>query len=526
MRDNICKVWMVTREYEGLAGVGGIKDVCRYLSEALHNKGVKVKVFLPRYGFINPEDHGFKNIGPSLIVDMNYASEERREQVSFWKNCLYGVDIVMVESQRFSEKFGVYTYTEYEERLDPGKKKGEGHFDYFATNVLLEKAVLAYAAHSGQTPDCIHCHDGHTALIPPLMRELEGYRYFFKNTGALVTIHNAGIGYHQDVLDLPFAKAITGLPWKVIYSSLLNGSFDPFLACSPYSCMNTVSENYAKELQETDLDALTGWLGHALKERGIVLKGITNGIDPSAYDPKRPEELGLPKAFDPMTGDLDGKREARSLLYSLIREKKADGIQIIGELATDFKRPLLTSIGRLTQQKGIDQLCDALTILATKEPEFQCVILGTGEHHIEERLKAMAQVSNLKGKLCVLLGYSDKIGNLVYASGDFFLIPSLYEPCGLTDFIAQLLGNIPIVRKTGGLVKVRDCFNGFSYEEHTPHALCNTIIKAISFFKSRPDMLQEIRQNAIFEIYENYTWDKVADKYLELYKESLRFKLF
>ncbi len=300
------KVWMLSREYEGLAGAGGVKDVTKELAEALVRAGLEVTVVLPLYGFIHPEKLDFEKLPLELDVSMDYAAEERRERAAFWKRTVQGVTQILVDSQRFREKMGVYTYTAAEEAADPSKRRGEGHFDYFAMNILLQKAALAFCIAADQRPDLFHCHDGHTAVLPALMRELDGFRHYFSATSALVTIHNAGIGYHQEVGDLPFAKANTGLPWRVIYSSLLNGAFDPFLAGPSYCPVNTVSENYARELQETEMDAMTGWLGHALKERGIRVLGITNGINSSYFDVTKPERLGLPAGFDPLHGDLEG----------------------------------------------------------------------------------------------------------------------------------------------------------------------------------------------------------------------------
>ena len=512
------QVWMAAREYGTIAGTGGVKDVLRSLSRALVKKGLSVKVFLPAYGFMDTDKLEAGDPGITLSVTMDYAHEERTEEVSFYTLEDEGVSILLVKSPRFSEKLGVYTYTEEEERMAPWKKKGEGHFDFFATNVLLQKALLAYGAYTLDLPSCIHCHDGHTALIPPMMKELEGYRHLYRNTRAVVTIHNAGVGYHQDVADLPFARAITGLPWRIIHSSLLGGSFDPFLAAAPYSTLNTVSENYARELQETELDKLTGWLGHALKDRGIRLLGITNGIDPDAYDPRRAHALGLPMSFDPEQGDFQGKRAAKRLLTHLINSRSIHGLKCFGGISGEDGRPLLTSIGRLTTQKGMDHLGDALLILAKRGIPFDCVILGTGEKPIEERLKSITSHPMLANRVALILGYSERLGNLIYAAGDFFMIPSLYEPCGLTDFIAQLNGNLPVVRATGGLVKVRDGETGLSYEEHTPHALAHAIERGLNLYFQDIEKLHFMIRRAIEVIRSEYTWDKVAEKYIEIYR--------
>jgi len=509
---------MLTREYRGLAGAGGVKDVSRELAESTARAGLEVSVLMPRYGFMRPEERDFEDLGPAFDIDLNYAGEERRERVTFWYRKMEGVDLVLVEADRFGEKLGVYTYTDAEEAADPSHRRGSGHYDFFAMNCLLQKAALNLAIFTGTRPDVFHCQDGHNAILPAMMRELEGMRNYFLDSGALVTIHNAGIGYHQEVADLPFARANTGLPWKVVYASLLNGAFDPFLAGAAYAPVNTVSENYARELQETELDAMTGWLGHALRERGIRLEGITNGINPGDFDPRNPERLGLPAAFDPLDGDLGGKAIARGELVTALKAGELGGTRAFGTLDHRPGQPLLTAVSRLTEQKGVDVLASALDGLLAEDTGFQVLILGAGSAEIEAHLTALAGHPAYAERMAVLIGYEPRLANLIYAAGDFFVIPSRYEPCGLTDFMAQLMANIPIVRSTGGLVKVRDGFNGFAYSEHSPIVLAKTIQHALSVYRESPEKLRRMQINAIHNIQENFTWDVVREHYLKLYR--------
>ena len=514
-------ICMVAREYGGLAEAGGVKDVVRSLSEALVRAGDRVSVIIPRYGFMDAQALGFRRAPVALKCSMDYAKEEREEEIGFWSGLERGVELVLVEAERFAEKRGVYTYTPEEEAEDPFRVAGRGHFDYFAMNCLLQKAALAYFAALGERPDLFHCHDGHAALIPPLIRELDGFRHFYHASGALITIHNAGKGYHQEVADLPFAKANTGLPWRVVESALLNGAFDPLLAGPLYSPVNTVSENYARELQETELDAMTGWLGHALRKRGIELKGITNGIDPDGFDPRLPHRLGLPAAFDPLAGDLAGKRVCRRELFKALAQG-VDGVRSYGLKEDPTDLPLLTVVSRFTRQKGMDLLAEALVLLSRESVRFAAVLLGNGEREIEERMVALVEPGQGGGlgTTSVNIGFNQKLANLIYAAGDFFVIPSLYEPCGLTDFMAQLMGNIPVVHATGGLVKVEDGFNGFSYKEHSAEALCRCLLRAISAHRDYPQFIQGMRVNAIRRIKERYTWDQVAKRYKELYRRA------
>ncbi len=513
-------IWMLTREYAGLAGAGGLKDVAKELSEALVRAGHRVTVMMPRYGFMDYEALGFKDMGVSFEVDMNYAHEERREQVKLLSREINGVRIILIEADRYREKLGVYTYTEEEEAAEGWKKKGAGHFDYFAMNILLQKTAAEALITFDEKPEIIHCHDGHTACFPALVRELEGFRQYFRATGTVITVHNAGIGYHQDVADLPFAKAITALPWRVINENLLNGSFDPFLAGARYGIINTVSEEYARELQETDLDALTGWLGHALKDRGIKLEGITNGINPDDYDPRHPERLGLPAAFDPLSGDLEGKKICRQRLIEELSGGQSGRARCHGKIKDRPGAPLITAISRLTEQKGIDILAEALKGLLAEDQDFLVVILGTGTREIEDQLISLAENPEYQERMAVLIGYDPKLANKIYAAGDFFVIPSKYEPCGLTDYMASLMGNLPIVRHTGGLVKVLDGVTGFAYKEHSPEALSQTIRRAFRTFRQEPEKIKKMQQQAVKHILENYTWDKVVHRYLELYQRA------
>ncbi len=178
-------------------------------------------------------------------------------------------------------------------------------------------------------------------------------------------------------------------------------------------------------------------------------------------------------------------------------------------------------MSRFSEQKGLDILGQALEVLLAEDKNIQVVILGNGNRDIENHLTSLAEHLAYEERLAVLIGYDPGLANLIYAAGDFFVIPSRYEPCGLTDFMAQLMGNLPIVRTTGGLVKVRDGFNGFSYKDHTPDALIQTVNRALKTYRNSPDTIKEMQVNAVHNIYENHTWDKVREKYIRLYQKAM-----
>ena len=516
----IDNIWMLTREYDGVAGAGGVKDVSRQLAEALAHVKKSVTVILPCYGFIDPAALGFTRQPVAFAVDMNYTAEDRREEVALWKMVLHGVTLYLVDADRYREKQSIYTYTAEDEASNPYQVQGNGHFDYFAMNVLLQKAALDLLIILGQKPDIIHCQDGHTAILPAMLREGSGYRHYFSTTAANVTIHNAGQGHHQEVRDLPFARAVCGLPYDLIHNNLLDGSFDPFLAASSFAVLNTVSENYARELRETDADALTGWLGHRLMTRGIRLEGITNGFNPEDFDTTGPEQLGLSAAYNPAAGDLAGKKICRHDLLQTLARQRPKTIKAFGSLRDAPGTPLFTLIGRLTPQKGVDILLPALEKLFLSDNDFQVLILGSGSKEYELDLARLAQEKKYSGRVCLLIGYDPILANKIYAAGDFFLIPSRYEPCGLTDYIAQLAGNLPVVHHVGGLVKVKDGVTGFAFQEYSPDALMAAMLHAITVLREAPEQILCMQAAAAKRVREKYTWDKVVQRYLALYAKA------
>ncbi len=503
-------IWHVTREYAGIAEAGGVKDVVRGLAEAQARAGSTPVVILPRYGFARVPGrlgHPVASFTISL-ADHDRGNQVFDEAVEVRDAELNEVRLLLVESPRFSALRDVYTYTAEDERENHWKKKGTGHWDSHQLNLLLQRAALEVARSLGAPPDVFHCHDGHTSFLPALMREEAGYGRAFDGTSAVVTIHNAGKGYHQEIWDPGFASALTGLPRSVIDRGLLNGAADPLLLAGAYARLVTVSERYAEELLAERGEEMAGGLGRALRERGIRLQGITNGIDPRPWDPRTPDRAGIPHGFDPQTGDLAGKKKCRQQLGRLVPLNDPEPAV-----------PMYAFVGRLTGQKGIDVLFQSLKALLGGPRDRRFVILGTGEKEMEAMLARLAADPASGGRLVFLPRYDPNLASLIYAASDFFLIPSAYEPCGLTDFIAQIMGGVPLVHRVGGLVKVRDGETGFSYERHSPEDLTAAVERTTRIFMEEPGVLETIRRTAFREIFQRHTWDHVlADAYLPLYQ--------
>lgn len=507
-------IWHVTREYAGIAEAGGVKDVVTGLARALALRGIPPTVVVPLYGLAA---RGFAIPDPCASFSVPMPDQDsgvmREEAVHLRPLILDGIRILLVDSPRFADKRGIYTYTPADEAENAHKKRGTGHWDFHQMNALLARSALEGAILLGEMPSLFHCHDGHAALLPAIMREHPRFAEPCRNAGALVTIHNAGAGYHQEIWDRDFASLLTGLGPAALDKGLLHGTIDPLLLAGCYARLNTVSEQYARELlEEKDTERGAG-LGRALRERGLPLVGITNGVDPAPYDPRFPERTGLPFAFDPLTGDLAGKRRCREALADRLDARR---------LLADPSVPLYAFIGRLTSQKGVDVLAAAIRQLEPTDDGPAFVILGEGEKWAEDSFRVFAADPALGGRLLFQRRYDPALAKLIDAASDFLLIPSIYEPCGLTDFHAQLLGCIPVVHRVGGLVKVEDGVTGFSYDEHSSRALARAIDRTTGIFRRDPDSLARIRRQGFERILSRYTWERVLETgYMPLYQSAL-----
>ena len=523
----------VAREFEGLAGAGGMKDVVQGLCKASAAAGIDTHAILPYYRLIDKTVHldGKKSL--AFEVPMNYLSQNRTESVIVWSVQIEEkLTAHLIDAHRFRylteghgtiERHGMYKYTE-EEALALGlpQLKGAGYFDFFGMNVLLVKSALKIIGDMPKKPDVIHCHDGHSALLPLIAQtSYEGFDPILAHIPTVLTIHNAGKGYHQELADLAFASTVCGMPLDVVAGCLLDDKFDPLLAGALFCrVVNTVSENYAYELQHTGQDALTGWLGHALAAQGIELVGVTNGVDHEAFDPREAARLGLPRSFSPMDGDLSGKEACKEQTLKTLESGQPDDVKLHGKVSYAPETPLLTFISRLESQKGMDILADSAEQLFSEHEDVQLLGLGTGDSRLEDRFKELAE--RFEGRVCFALGYNQALATAIYAAGDFFLIPSRYEPCGLTDFYAQLMGNVPIVHRVGGLVKTVDGRFGFSYVGGK-RELVTAIRRALKAYREPGKRtLRKIQVAAVKNVLENFTWGKVLEKkYLPLYETAI-----
>lgn len=536
MKRTVSSVWLVTREYAGIAEAGGVKNVATSLAESLVRAGMEVTVFIPKYGFVRQDAE------PLFYSDVTVGNA--RYPVEFSACSLHGVRIVFVACDLYSDKKAVYTYTD-EDAADTGlSARGQGHLDVHEMNMVLELAVCRFALETGTVPDIVHCQDAHTALLPALAQRYSSQRCsspryrppkewspFVGKTGFVVTIHNAGPGYRQSIPGLARAASLTGLDESVLSRGMLGGFVEPFLVASDFSTMTTVSPWYAEELRSAAYDEFTEGLSGEFERRSVPITGITNGIDWSRYNPSDIGASLLPFPFDPEAGNLEGKYATRdAFLSAQARFEDMPGIARFGTIEDAGDAVYFSYHGRIAWQKGIDVLEKTARAVLAHSSTARFVILGQGDPTLEALLISMS--ARYVGRFMYIRGYERSLARMAVAISDFLVLPSAFEPCGLEDYIAQIFGTIPVAHAVGGLRKIIDGKNGFLYGSHAandPSALAALLLgleKPIARARGKgAGCVAEYREMIRFaarRVRNECNWDRIAaDSWIPLYESAL-----
>lgn len=541
-KSNNMILWMVTREYAGFAEAGGVKNVVKSLAEAAADYGFAVTVFLPHYG--TKDSHIIDNLSAYTENNTIYSGD-KVYPVRYAELVQKGIRFVFVDSEIFSEKMDIYTYCA--EELDyfkkkfsrPDLKKGDGYVDSHEMNVIFQKAVCGYAIQHLSAPQVLHCHDAHTALLPAFITTHPEAKLLFRHTNMLITIHNAGDGYRQTFDSLDQAAVLTGLPRRVLELGQIDDTVEPFLVGQAFASLTTVSPWYAQQLKEPEQSHYSYQFSTALAQKNIHISGITNGIDFAAYDPRDTHCSGLPYAFDIQKEQFEGKYACRSFLLQKLQEHgditaQYAGVQQYGTISCeeDSKTVYIMYHGRFVYQKGIDILLKAIPPLLKNCSALKFIFMGQGTTELENKASALSAV--LPGKFVYCKGYNRKLARLITAAADFIILPSLFEPCGLEDLIAQVYGTIPIANAQGGLQKIRHGKTGFLYklpkgseQDIDTHIkiLIQTVLEQAAFFlRSDKTRLTDIPYfkaimlRAYQELCTTFSWKHIfADQYLTLY---------
>lgn len=521
-------LWLVSREYAGIAEAGGVKNVATSLCESFVRLGHRVTLFIPLYGCSDLSevewDHDYDDSFESIEI------LGKTESITYRRGKLNGVDIVFVCHPSFEEKRAVYTYTQEDQDENPCHVKGNGHVDVNFMNVIFQKAVILYAKKCTvvDIPAVIHCQDAPTAMVPVYGKVLcnsdEKVREILEKTKYVVTIHNAGPGYHHSIGSLGEAVEYTGIKEDILRFGLAKEGVEPFVLAGLYSVVTTVSPEYANEIIENRTD--TDGLAEKFNENHISITGITNGIDFTRYDTDDITKSQLPFPYDPLSGNMEGKYKCRELFIKDYALKESccipEGLLKYGYL--DVSEGIESYVyiayhGRVVHQKGIEVMCDATEKLLERNHKVKFIFAGQGAPELEDRLAAVA--TKYKGSVLYLKGYDKILARLSVAASDFSLHPSWFEPCGLEDFIAQTFGTLPIANATGGLNKIIDGKTGWLYSPNTADVLSGVMEKVSKMvLENGRDEIIQMACEASRYIHETYSWDKVALEYERLYGEN------
>ena len=478
------KVLFVASEIEPYAKTGGLADVSSALPKALAGKGIEVKSVMPLYSKVNREKYKLKKVMDMACVHMGNCEEWFSV---YHTNEPYGNDVYFIEFSKYFDRPGIYheSFGEYSD--NPYR------YAFFC------RAAMQLAKDLNFQPDIIHTNDWQTGFIPYYLKC--GEDAFFWGTRSVITIHNIGYQGSFDTSVVDYAK---------IYPQDFNaGAFESFGRLNILKGgiafadkITTVSPTYAHEIMGP---IGSGGLHDLLRSRSADLCGILNGIDTNVWNPKT-DKL-IPKQYDIKTYKT-GKKANKKALQKMFDLNDAPNV------------PLFGFIGRFASQKGLGLLAGAVE-RAVSSMVCQVVILGSGDEDAQWYFGGLP--ARYPGIIGAYIGYDETRSHLIEAGSDFFLMPSLYEPCGLNQLYSQVYGTLPIVRATGGLDDTIDQYDeyhgtgtGFKFYDIDPQALYNTMGWAVSTYFDRPKHIDNMITQAMKK---DYSWSIPADLYIGIYKE-------
>ncbi|MBN1893058.1 glycogen synthase [bacterium] len=484
------KILFVSSEVAPFAKAGELADVASSLPKMLKETGQDVRVITPQYRSTNERKYVLRDV----IRLQNIPVPLGKETVPVH------VKSAFLPGSKVQAYFIDYRPFFFREGLYSDLKTRREYKDNARRFILFNRAVLETLIKLQWQPDVIHCHNWQSALIPLFLKTAYRNDPFFSKTNTLLTVHHFASQGHfpfQCVEDLniegDFSPQIREMERENRFSFLAAG-----LACS--DAINTVSETYAREV--LGLSGLDHGLHHLLHSRKQDFSGITNGIDLTQWNPAG--DPFLPLSYGPQ--DLDKKSELKKAL------------SLNQGLPFNPETPLLALVSPLTDQKGLQLVCDAADALLRQD--CQWVILGAGEDRYHKFF--LSAKRKHKKRIGLNLKHEESLAHLVLAGSDILLMPSLEEPCGLTQMQAMRYGTIPVVRKTGGLADTVSPFNpksgrgnGFVFQKAEARDLIASVRAAIALFQQKA-VWQKIMRNAMAV---DFSWESPAKKYVQLYSK-------
>ena len=473
------KVLFAASECYPFVKVGGLADVVGSLPAYLASKGMDVRVILPKY----------------RDIPMHFKEEMQPLQYFYvhlgWRRQYCGIDMI--------KKDGIIYYfidNEFYFSRDSVYGSGEEEGERFA---FFSKAVLDAIENLGFKPDILHCNDWQTGMIPALLKIQYRFDDFYSDIKTVLTIHNLKF---QGVFNWEYISELLGLGGEYFTAQYFEyfGKINFLKAGIVFADkVTTVSPTYAKEIQSEyygeTLDGL-------MRTRGDSIVGILNGINVDEYSSKT--DTLIYANFD--KNDLTGKYECKRQLQNELG------------LEQSKETPIIAVISRLTDQKGFDLIARVIEEIIGLN--VQLVILGKGDESYQDLFSWSAWRYN--GKMATCIEFNEELAHKIYASSDMFLMPSRFEPCGISQMIAMSYGTIPIVRETGGLVdsvepynKYTGSGNGFAFSNYNAHEMLGIIKMAVECYHVE-DIWKGLIKNAMER---DFSWESSAGEYEKLYSQ-------
>ena len=472
------KVLFASSEASPFIKSGGLGDVAGALPKALVREGVDVRVILPYYQDIKNE----------LKRDMTYVGNIyvplawRRQYCGVFTKTVDNVRYYFIDNEYYFKRKGIY-----------------GHYDDAERFSFFSRAILEAMRVTGFYPDIVHCNDWQTGLVPVYLDSFYRNETEYATIKTLFTIHNIefqgkyGMDVLGDIVGLPEDKTSV-----VDYSECVNYMKG---AIESANVVSTVSNSYATEI----LDSYYAYgLEDILRDRQYKLRGILNGIDVDSYNPDTDKCLFANySALDPLA-----KKTCKKQLCAML------------DIPYIEDRPLIAMITRLTTQKGIDLVFGVIEEILARD--VQLVVLGTGDWIYETGFRDVEKKYGAKFK--ALITFSDDLARKLYSASDMFLMPSKFEPCGLSQLIAMRYGSVPIVRETGGLKDTvipyltgEGVGTGFTFYSYNSYDMLGAIDRAIEVYR-QPNEWARVVSNCMSR---DYSWTTSAEAYIKLYQEIL-----
>jgi len=459
-------------------------DVCGSLPGELCRLGHGTVVFLP--GYRQALNYGGAIESTDIVFDIpiggKIASGRLLKTTMPDESCT----VYLVQQAEYFDRDGLY------------QQDGSDYPDNCERFVFFSRAVLESIRQLNLEIDVIHCNDWQTGLIPAYLKTEYAAARGYESIASLVTIHNLeyqGVFWHWDML-------LTGLDWKYFnwqqmeYFGQLNLLKTGLVFAD---AINTVSPTYAEEIQSYERGC---GLEGVLRDRANVLRGILNGVNYDVWNPAVDDQIAS-------TYDASNWREGKPKCKRALQETLG--------LPTSDRTPLLGAVGRLARQKGWDLILETMRRWLGNGVDAQWAILGSGEPQYQQELVELAE--QYPDRVGVRVEFSNALSHQIEAGSDMFLMPSLYEPCGLNQMYSLKYGTPPVVRATGGLADtITDGQNGFVFDEFSTDAFEQVLGRACDLYRHQQDDWDRLIDEGINQ---DWSWTRSAREYLDIYQLAI-----